>query len=129
MSKGGGAFVQDLEELRQMVDEIADDDLDKLVDWTMRSLSSSVIKKIRTVWPVKTGLSRSKWGFKRVKQKEYEIFNDALNSVGKEYAGYVYKKGDRTRSPIAPNVVRNAILKTIPEVEDNFQKRFDKLMK
>jgi hypothetical protein len=104
-------------------------ELDKIIDWTLNSLSHSVLKKIRAApWPIKTKNSYNSWQFKKVNDKEYVLLNDATN-YGVEYVPYIYRKGGSPRDTIVDGIVDKAIEDTLPEVEENFTERLQRYLK
>ena len=130
MAKGVGAFERDLDDIAQRLKSLADKELDKIVEWTLISLAHSALKKIRGApWPIKTKESYNRWQFRRDGLHQYTIFNPAVNKYdGKEYVGWVYAKGDRSKFPIADGIVTNAIENTLFEVEENFTTRLKRYL-
>lgn len=122
----GGDFARDLMEISDTLEALGAEEVEQIADWTMKSASWGVLKRIREVWPIDTGLSWGKWAFRKVRILKYEIYNDALNTVGKKYTGYVYAKGDRSRSPIAPGIVSRAISEEQATIADNFIDRLER---
>jgi len=122
----GGYFSQDLTRFADQLEELGAGEVDKIADWTMISAAHGVLKRIRKVWPWDTGKSWQAWQFKKIKPLKYRIFNTALNSVDKEYAGYVYAPGDKSRRPIAPGIVDRAIAEEEATIGDNFIRRLEK---
>jgi hypothetical protein len=122
----GGAFARDLMEISETLEALGAGEVERIADWTMVSASWGVLRKIRAVWPIDTGLSWGKWAFRKVGTLKYQIYNDALNTVGKKYTGYVYAKGDRARSPIAPGIVTRAIREEQATIADNFIDRLER---
>jgi len=122
----GGAFARDLMEISETLEALGAEEVERIADWTMQSASWGVLKKIREVWPIDTGLSWGKWAFKKVGPLKYVIYNNALNRVGKQYTGYVYAKGDRSRSPIALGIVTRAISEEQTTIADNFIDRLER---
>lgn len=122
----GGYFSQDLTRFADQLEELGAGQVDKIADWTMMSAAHGVLKRIRKVWPWDTGKSWRAWQFKKLKPLKYRIFNTALNSVSKEYAGYVYAPGDKSRRPIAPGIVDRAIAEESETIGHNFITRLEK---
>jgi hypothetical protein len=124
-------YVKNLDEIAAKLEHLADGELDKIIDWTFNSLSHSVLKKIRAVWPIKTKESWNRWQFKKVKDLEYIIINPATNPYdGRQYVPDVYAKGDRSKKPIVNDIVQRAIEETIEkEAEDNFTERLQRYLK
>jgi len=123
-------YVKNLDEMAAKLESLADGELDKIIDWTFNSLSHSVLKKIRAVWPIDTKQSYNKWQFKKVKELNYIIENPATNPYdGDHYVPYVYAKGDRSKKPIVHKIVQTAIEETIEkEAEDNFTDRLQRYL-
>lgn len=122
----GGQFIRDLDDLTAQLEALGGYEVQRVAEWTMTSAAWGVLRHIRNDWPVDTGLSRGLWGFKKVKDLTFVVYNDAKNSVGKDYAGWVYAKGDRSRSPIAPGIVRRAISNEAKQIEDDFLERLER---
>ncbi|HHE48450.1 MAG TPA: hypothetical protein ENL11_05965 [Candidatus Acetothermia bacterium] len=56
---------------------------------------------IQSKWPIDTGLSIKSWTAQSLDADlAYQLFNDALDEVGRPYAQDVYRSGDRSKSPI-----------------------------
>ena len=123
-----GYFDRDISYLAERLEELGAGEVNQIAEWTMLSAAHGVLRRIRLVWPWKTGKSWRAWQFRKLKPMKYEIFNTALNSVSKEYAGYVYAKGDKTRRPIAPGIVDRAIAEEEHDLEDNFINRLEKFI-
>jgi len=124
----GGYFAQDLTRFADQLEELGAGEVNKIADWTMISAAHGVLRRIRKVWPWDTGKSWRAWQFKKIKPLKYRIFNTALNSVDKEYAGYVYAPGDKSRRPIAPGIVDRAIAEEEQTIGDNFIRRLEKYL-
>ena len=137
-----GDFSREMDQLSDMLRDLGGADLEKIADWTMQSASWGVLRRIRKVWPIDTGLSWGKWGFKKIKPLSYIVYNNALNteqaalkrrsaikktqksvSGGQRYAGWVYAKGDKARRPIAPGIVSRAINEESKTLAENFAER------
>lgn len=121
----GGVFVRDLEDLSDVLETLGVE-AQRIAEHTMVSACWGVLRRIRVVWPVDTGLSRGLWGFKQIRGLHFVIFNTAKNSVGKQYAGWVYAKGDKARHPIAPSIVQRAIDAEADLIEENFLERLQR---
>lgn len=123
-------YVKNLDAMAAKLESLADGELDKIIDWTFNSLSHSVLKKIRAVWPIKTKESWNRWQFKKVKDLDYIIINPATNPYdGHQYVPDVYAKGDRSKKPIVNEIVQLAIEETIEkEAEDNFTERLQRYL-
>jgi hypothetical protein len=136
----GGDFTRDMEELASVLDSLGAEEVTQIADWTMQSASWGVLARIRQSWPILTGMSWGKWGFRKIKDLEYEIYNNATideqriargakplsQGGGKKYAGWVYAKGDRSRTAIAPGIVERAITEESETIGDNFIERLER---
>ena len=125
-----GIYVKNLDEMAAKLVRLADGggELDKIIDWTFNSLSHSVLKKIRAVWPIDTKQSYNKWQFDKVASLNYKIVNSAINR-GHHYVPDVYAKGDRSKKPIVHAIVQKAIEETIEnEAQDNFAERLERYL-
>tara|TARA_R110000744_G_scaffold42874_1_gene96385 strand:- start:265 stop:660 length:396 start_codon:yes stop_codon:yes gene_type:complete len=131
MAKGLGAFERDLDAISNRLKALSDGELDKIIDWTLNSLAHSALKKIRGApWPIKTKESFNLWQFRRDGLHKYTILNPAVNPYdGKEYVGWVYAKGDKSKFPIADGIVAAAIEKTFFEVDENYTTRLKRYLK
>jgi len=146
---GGKGFIVKLDDISRKLDKLADSEASRIVEWTFNSVSWKILKEIKRsgVWPVMTGTSRKKWGFKRVKvspnKVTFEIFNDAtvneqrsargvnpLKAKGELiYAGWVYAKGDSSkRNPIAPGIVKRATISAKSTLKQNYYQRLNKYL-
>ena len=144
-------FDSNLDGMRQRLENL-EKGASKAIEWTLDSTSFKILKEIRRPeavggWPIDTKTSWKKWGFERAKitgdKVIYEIFNDAKVSQqrrargarplrrggGESYAKWVYAKGDGLlRRPIAPNIVKRAIISATPTIEENFYRILDKYL-
>jgi hypothetical protein len=140
------AFDRDLERFRQNLEDL-EKGASKVIEWTLHSTAWKIGKEIRKEWPIETRLSYGKWGFEPAEIKGdkiiWSIFNDArvneqrrrrgakpLRRNGDEtYAKWVYAKGDGIlRRPIAPGIIKHAIISATPTIEENFYRILDKYL-
>lgn len=135
-------FVADLLEIEKVLNALAGPEAGRVVEWTINSSAWKVLKEIRKPesqggWPVDTGASWKKWGFERVKKSggrvTFVIFNDAPalrgRLAGHAYAPWVYAKGDgAARRPIAPGIVKRAILSARATLEKNYFERLNRIL-
>jgi len=136
-------FIANLDEIGRTLDALSRQDATRVAEWTFNSSAWKVIKEIKKPeslggWPVDTGESRKRWGFRRAKigggKVVFDIFNDAPALRGRlkghAYAGWVYAKGGRPPSLgrpgsplIAQGIVDRAILSTLATIEKNYRRR------
>ena len=146
-----GAFSQNLGEIERVLDRLAGPEAGRVVEWTINSSAWKVLKEIRKPesqggWPIDTKTSWKKWGFERIKRSggrvTFGITNDATpadrpppnrstrsrwSSVG--YVPFVYAKGDgAARRPIAPRIVKRAILSARGTLEKNYFERLNRIL-
>lgn len=124
----------------------------RVVEYTLNSTSFQILKNIRRPealggWPIDTRTSYKKWGFEPAEIKGekviFTIFNDAtvneqratrgakpLSKNGDlAYAAFTYAKGDGLlRRPIAPNIVKNAIVNATENLENTFFRVLNKFL-
>lgn len=146
-------FYGELLEIERVLEDLSTGSASKIMAWTLQSASFSILKEIKQPeaiggWPVDTGTSRRRWGFKKAKIKgemvTFEIFNDAtvneqraargaapLSRKGhNSYAKWVYRKGDALlRRPIAPEIVKRAIISVAPSIEKTFNRILSNYLK
>lgn len=136
--RGINEFERSIGEIANRLEYLADQEAPRVLEWTLRSAASQVIKEIRRPeskggWPIDTGLSWQRWGFRRTRSNRgivsFVIFNDAPikrgQHKGEAYAPFVYAKGDGARrKPIAPGIVFRAIKTVESTIEKNY---FDRL--
>lgn len=140
--KGINEFERRLDEIAAELQYLADQEAPRVIEWTLRSAASQVIKEIRRPesqggWPVDTGLSWQRWGFRPVRSNRgivsFEIFNDAPAKRGRRrgeaYAPWVYAKGDGLRrKPIAPGIVSRAIQSVSATIAENYRARLSRYL-
>lgn len=140
--QGINEFERRLDEIAAELQYLADQEAPRVIEWTLRSAASQVIKEIRRPesqggWPVDTGLSWQRWGFRPVRSNRgivsFEIFNDAPAKRGRRrgeaYAPWVYAKGDGLRrKPIAPGIVSNAIRSVSATIAENYRARLSRYL-
>jgi len=134
-------FVRDLEEIERSFETMSNgQEVGRTMEYALNSAAWKLLKEIKRPedeggWPVDTGVSRAKWGFERVRRGNgkvtFVLFNDAPALRGRlkghAYAGWVYAKGDGLlRRPIAPGIIKRAIIAATPEIEKNFYERLNK---
>lgn len=66
--------------------------------------------------PVDTSTLMRSWSLTRLGAFRYRIENNARSDYG-EYAGYVFRKGDKSRTPYIADMVRDEIRRAIREVQ------------
>ena len=145
-------FISQLEDIERDLEALAGAEGTRIVEWTFQSSAWRILKNIRKPestggWPIMTRTSWKKWGFERLKSNSgkvtFQIYNDAtlneqraargakpLSKKGQyAYAGWVYAKGDaRNRQPIAPGIIKRAIIATRPTIQKNFYLRLERLL-
>lgn len=140
--RGTNEFSKGLDQIAARLEHLADQEAPRVIEWTLRSAASQVIKEIRRPesrggWPVDTGLSWQRWGFKKARGNRgivsFEIYNDAPSKRGRRkgesYAPWVYAKGDGARrKPIAPGIVSGAIASVRETIVDNYRDRLGRYL-
>ena len=136
-------FVRDLKEIERLLEGLATgQEAGRAVEWSINSAAWKILKEIRKPesaggWLTDTWASWKKWGFERIKMTNkkvtFSIFNNAPALRGRlkghAYAGWVYAKGDGLlRRPIAPGIIKRAIMQTVPTIEENYRLRLEKYL-
>lgn len=148
-------FVNDLRSIASKLEKLSGNrQLGREVEFAFNSLSWKILKEIRKPensggWPIDTKTSYRKWGFRRIKNStnntiSFEIFNDATRAeaykakYGKSYKStggsesyvpFVYAKGDGSkRTPIAPIIIKRAIMEVEPSIEKVFFARLERFL-
>ena len=139
-------FDKNLKRLRQNLEDL-EKGASKVIEWTLHSTEWKIGKEIRENWPIDTGLSYGKWGFEPSEilggRGIFKIYNHATVAEQRrrrgvrplqrggdnKYAKWVYAKGDGIlRRPIAPGIVKHAIITATPTIEENFYRILDKYL-
>jgi len=113
-------FFRDLDDMAAELHDMATHEIAEVLDEVIEQAAAYVSSNIVYHWPIKTGLSRSRWRRVRVGQQGPVSSWALVNDAG--YVPYVYAKGDTSKSPIAPHRVAEQIAAALIVAERDFGK-------
>ena len=118
--RGTAMFFRDLGDMIGELHNMATHEIAEVIDEITEQAAAVVSSNVKYHWPVKTGLSKSRWRRVRYGDKGARTSWALINDAG--YVPYVYAKGDTSKAPIAPVRVAEAINLALSVAERDFGK-------